>query len=105
MISEFRGKYRFLSNFYMHGSKPWVILDGVPYPSVEHAYQKALTNASIKHRRAGKKFFTFKAETLCLSDWAIKLGVSIQVLSTRIKSWSLERALSTYGLVSKKDNK
>jgi len=41
MICDFRGKYRFLSNFYMHGSKPWVILDGVAYPSVEHAYQAA----------------------------------------------------------------
>lgn len=37
MIAEFRGKYRFLSNFY----KVVIYHDGIPYPSVEHAYQSA----------------------------------------------------------------
>lgn len=36
-ISSFSGKYRFLSNFWL----VTVHLDGVPYPSVEHAYQAA----------------------------------------------------------------
>lgn len=37
MISEFQGKYRFLSNFW-----PAVAtLDGIEYPTVEHAYQAA----------------------------------------------------------------
>lgn len=39
MISEFQGKYRFLSNFW----PATVQLDGVNYPSVEHAYQAAKT--------------------------------------------------------------
>lgn len=40
MISEFKGKYRFLSNFY-----PVTITtdDGLIYPSVEHAYQASKT--------------------------------------------------------------
>lgn len=39
MIGSFSGPYRFLSNFY-----PAVVrLDGVNYPSVEHAYQAAKT--------------------------------------------------------------
>lgn len=38
-INSFTGKYRFLSNF----SPVVVSLDGINYPSVEHAYQAAKT--------------------------------------------------------------
>lgn len=39
MIDSFQGPYRFLSNFY-----PSIVdLDGVAYPTVEHAYQAAKT--------------------------------------------------------------
>lgn len=37
MITEFKGKYKFLSNF----EPVEIILDGVKYPSVEHAYMSA----------------------------------------------------------------
>jgi len=37
MIDDFRGGYRWLSNF--HPSS--VMLDGVTYPTIEHAYQAA----------------------------------------------------------------
>lgn len=37
MIGPFQGQYRWLSNFWMTP----VYLDGVKYPSVEHAYQAA----------------------------------------------------------------
>lgn len=39
MISQFRGKYRFLSNFF----PSVVLLDGIEYQTVEHAYQAAKT--------------------------------------------------------------
>lgn len=39
MIAEFHGPYLFLSNFF----PATVQLDGIPYPSVEHAYQTAKT--------------------------------------------------------------
>lgn len=39
MIGFFRGKHRFLSNFYPSE----VSLDGILYPSIEHAYQAAKT--------------------------------------------------------------
>ena len=39
MIKEFQGKYRFLSNFW----PAIVVLDGIAYTSVEHAYQAAKT--------------------------------------------------------------
>lgn len=39
-INEFRGKFRFLSNFY-----PILInLDGIIYPTAEHAYQASKTD-------------------------------------------------------------
>lgn len=45
-IDRFNGKYRFLSNFYPCAVK----LDGVLYPSVEHAYQAAKC-ASLEDRQ------------------------------------------------------
>jgi ribA/ribD-fused uncharacterized protein len=41
MIKEFQGKYRWLSNFWpVEGG---IILDGITYPTIEHAYQAAKT--------------------------------------------------------------
>lgn len=37
MISEFQGNFRWLSNF----APCKIILDGIEYPSVEHAYMSA----------------------------------------------------------------
>ena len=39
MISEFKGEYRWLSNF----APAKVILDGIEYPTIENAYQAAKT--------------------------------------------------------------
>jgi len=39
MIDQFRGEYRWLSNFWLVD----VVLDGRLYPSVEHAYQASKT--------------------------------------------------------------
>lgn len=45
MITEFRGDYAWASSFW----PARVVLDGVPYPTVEHAYQAAKTrNYSIR---------------------------------------------------------
>lgn len=38
-IAEFRGEYRFLSNFW----PATVVFEGIEYPTVEHAYQAAKT--------------------------------------------------------------
>lgn len=46
MITRFKGDYRFLSNF----SSSFVRLDGILYPTVEHAYQAAKTD-DLKLRR------------------------------------------------------
>ena len=39
MIKEFKGEYRFLSNFFISE----VRFEGVKYPTVEHAYQASKT--------------------------------------------------------------
>lgn len=43
MINEFKGKYRFLSNFYMTD----VMYDGQLWPSSEHAYMAAKTTCTM----------------------------------------------------------
>lgn len=45
-ITRFTGRYRFLSNFWRCD----IMLDGVIYPSVEHAYQAAKT-VNLEERR------------------------------------------------------
>jgi ribA/ribD-fused uncharacterized protein len=40
MIGEFQGDYRWLSNFWPVN----IVLDGITYPTVEHAYQAAKTD-------------------------------------------------------------
>lgn len=47
MISNFTGKYRFLSNFWP--ARVW--LDGAEYRTVEHAYQAAKTFDGVTRRR------------------------------------------------------
>lgn len=46
MINEFRGKYYFLSNFYMAP----VIWDGVHYTNNESAFQSAKLTSRIKRQ-------------------------------------------------------
>ena len=44
MIKEFRGEYAWLSNF---ASVP-ITLDGIQYPSVEHAYMSAKSKDNVR---------------------------------------------------------
>jgi hypothetical protein len=43
---------------------------------------------------ASAKMLTFRGETLCISDWAKRLGMSGHALSTRLLTWSVEKALT-----------
>jgi hypothetical protein len=46
--------------------------------------------------RRSNVYLTHQGITLCMTDWANKLGISVFTLGTRIrKGWSVERALST----------
>jgi ribA/ribD-fused uncharacterized protein len=77
MITEFEGEFRFLSNFY---PSP-VMLDGIEYPTVEHAYQAAKTIdtaerdriRNAKHAGTAKKL---GRKVTLRPDWeAVKLQV------------------------------
>lgn len=83
MIKEFQGKYRWLSNFWPCKVK----LDGVTYPTTEHAYQAAKFSESKdrqqiqrattpgKAKRLARKFF----KTRMFSD-AEKFDVMYKLL-------------------------
>lgn len=45
------------------------------------------------HRR--NQWVTYNGETLCIKDWANRLGVDNKTLSYRIKNWSIEEAFTT----------
>lgn len=38
---------------------------------------------------------TFKGDTMCLTDWASRIGVSFATMKYRIKNWPLELAITT----------
>jgi hypothetical protein len=55
-------------------------------------------NASTQmQNRKTVVWFTLNGETLCLSDWAKKIGINRQTLMNRINKWgwSVEKALTT----------
>lgn len=52
MINQFKGEYRFLSNFWLAP----VEFEGVVYPSVEHAYQAAKTISMEEREPFWKEF-------------------------------------------------
>jgi hypothetical protein len=55
----------------------------------------ATTKEQARNVRTNK-LLTFNAETLCLAEWAEKLGISEDVIGSRISNgWTVERALST----------
>lgn len=55
----------------------------------------ATTAIQTRNRRSTRKL-TYNGETLCVTDWATKLGIKQVTLSGRIHAgWSVERALST----------
>jgi N-glycosidase YbiA len=87
MISEFKGPFRFLSNFW----NVEVTLDGVKYPTVEHAYQAAKTSPENRvpflncerpgeAKRLGRK-------VPMRSDWeSVKLDVMYQLVKEKFAS-------------------
>jgi N-glycosidase YbiA len=99
MIKEFQGEHRFLSNFWPAA----VELDGVEYPSVEHAYQAAKT-LDADHRekiaalptpgaakREGKK-------AVIREDWDdVKIPTMLSLLRQKFQIPSLKRKLLDTG--------
>lgn len=95
MILSFSGVHRFLSNFH----QCVVVLDGIKYPSVEHAYQAAKTlDLLIRNeillcptpaaaKRMGKLF-------AIRPDWdQVKLGIMEDLLKQKFEHQNLKLAL------------
>lgn len=81
-IYEFRGQYYFLSNYYSALEEP-IELDGLLFPSVEHAYQAAKTTDEVKRRQiqqakspGNAKYLGRSLKSSMRKDWdSIKLQV------------------------------
>jgi len=95
-VTEFRGKYRFLSNF--HPSL--VLLDGALYPTVEHAYQAAKTldyetrkRIRLMEKPGGAK--RVGREVALRPNWEeIKLDIMLNLLRQKFLDTSLRELLS-----------
>jgi hypothetical protein len=93
-IDSFRGKYRFLSNFW-----PCVIeFEGVEYPSTEHAYQAAKTldpklREAIRWARTAGEAKKMGGQVKIREDWEqVKLKVMEDVCRLKFQNgllWDL----------------
>lgn len=92
-ISEFRGRFRFLSNFYAPAFG--VILDGETYKTVEHAYQAAKT--FDKNERTAIRLTSKPGEAKrhgrhvkLRTDWeSVKLDLMLDLVRQKFKDATL----------------
>lgn len=95
MINEFRGEYRFLSNFWPCD----IEIDGLTFPSAEHAYQAHKTlNAALRteitriENPGQSKRFGGSIELR--SDWErVKVGVMFRILCQKFSEPILAQML------------
>lgn len=52
------------------------------------------TRAEQGRNRTNNHNITFNNETMCLTDWALRLNMGLKTLSYRLRKWSLERAMT-----------
>lgn len=99
MIASFLGPYRWLSNFH---PAP-VVLDGVTYPTVEHAFQAAKTLDPLERRRMLLQPNPGKVKRLGQRvrkrpDWkAVRLSVMFELLRQKFAHAPLRQALLETG--------
>ena len=97
-ITEFRGEYAFLSNFYEVPVK----YEGITYPSSEAAFQAAKC-ADVKARKAFQTMTPLQAKrfgkkVLLRSDWEqVKLQVMADVLKSKFSNKTLQNKLLATG--------
>jgi len=98
-ISDFRGEYRWLSNFY----SCQIVLDGKIYPSTEHAYQaaKTLDENEREQIRIAPKFRDAKnlgQKVTKRSDWdEVKIAVMKECLRQKFERPDLREKLLATG--------
>lgn len=99
MINSFSGPYRFLSNFY----PAVVLLDGVPYPTVEHAFQAAKTadtgdRAIIRSLPTPLEAKAFGKRVLLREDWeTVKIEVMTDLVRQKFHQVELREKLLATG--------
>src|ERR1700676_3498283 len=95
IIDSFQGPWRFLSNFFVST----VILGGVDYPTVEHAFQAAKTMSVEETLSIRKAFYPRDAKRLgrsltLRSDWEeIKEVVMLHLLRQKFSDPLLKMQL------------
>lgn len=98
-ITAFRGEYRFLSNF----APATVWLDGVDYPSVEHAYVAAKTTdaalrAQVRALKSAGAAKRFGADLELRPNWAeIRLSVMENLVRQKFSDPEFKRLLDQTG--------
>jgi len=62
----------------------------------EHGNVRWATRKIQSRNKRNNRYLTYQNETLCLKDWAKKLGFSYRTIIKRVNlGWSVERTLST----------
>lgn len=95
MTTGFRGKYEFLSNFYPCP----ITVDGVDYPTVEHAYQAQKTTDSAARQKIALVHAPGSAKSLgrrvpLRPDWGtVKNDIMLELLRQKFRSKSLKGML------------
>ena len=95
MISGFKGRYSFLSNFY----PCQVVLDGEVYPSVEHAFQAAKASdptqrTAIRQAETPRQARTLGKHISLRKDWEqVKIGIMEDLLLKKFEDPRLKSRL------------
>ena len=62
----------------------------------EHGNVRWATLKIQSRNKRSNRYLSYRNETLCLTDWAKKLGFSYETIKSRVRSgWSVEQTLST----------
>lgn len=99
MIDSFKGKYRFLSNFYPVG----IFYKRIYYPSVEHAYQASKTTDRFRRRIVAALPNPGAAKRMGYKlpmrpGWnAMRVGVMRRLLRLKFEDKSLQKFLLDTG--------
>jgi len=99
MIGPFEHEFHFLSNFYLSP----VVMEGIEFPSVEHAYQAAKT-LDVEQRKkiaaaptAAKSKKMGRAVSLRVNWEAVKVAVMWSLLETKFQDKDLRQKLLDTG--------
>ena len=98
ICGRWRGEHGFQNFFSDIGLRPSPghSLDRWPDPNGNYEPNNVrwATQAEQNRNRSGNHNITFQGETMCVTDWAKRLGLSLSGLRHRLKNWDVGRALT-----------